>query len=139
MKFKFLAIISVVASVFVLSACEDSLDSVSSGGSTVCIPTLSGSQCNGNTVDSCADSSGAWYDVNGSRYCYVSGLGTVNTSCAQSVINNFCSRPAAKGSDAAADEGLMVDLMMTASDNAKLQNRVAELMDLINQDIVSDQ
>jgi hypothetical protein len=102
-------------------------DPVSSSVSETCAPVPI--SCNGNIVEACANSSsGGWYEVNGSRVCNY----TVSTaSCAQLVVDRYCSRPEAREE--------MIELLSAKSENLDLQNKVNDLMDVINQDIVDSQ
>jgi len=111
-----------------LVGCDTGLDSVASGGTETCVPTLSGSSCNGNVVESCANSSGGWYEVNGSRVC---SFTTSATSCASFVVDQYCSRPEARTE--------MIDLLSAKSETLELQNQVTDLMNVMNRDIVDSQ
>lgn len=124
-----------IATVVGLSGCEEDFSPTSSVPSPTetCLTSLTASQCDGNTIEACASSSGGgWYEVNGSRVC---SFTTNATSCAQSVVNEYCSNKAAAKIEGSALE----DLLITKSENLDLQNKLTDLMSTVNKDIVDSQ
>jgi hypothetical protein len=94
-----------------------------------CSVALTASQCNGNTIEACADNNGGWYEVNGNNVC---SFKSNPDACAQEVVQVYCSsgRPANKSMDS-----VFQNLLKSTSSNIDLQMKVNDLMNAINQDI----
>ncbi len=115
-----------VITIGALNGCSDVEDTIKG---TSCENALTASQCNGNTIDACADIGGGWYEVNGEEVC---SFNSDPTYCAQQVVAEYCS---SNRSANRFEEDLLEELLVTKSSNIDLQNKVNDLMDAINQDI----